>query len=361
MNDKKKILHVAESMGGGVFTYIVDLCNKLCDDYEVYVAYGVREQTPDDIESYFDSRVHLIRVKNFTRKINVKKELGAIFEVRKIFKSIKPDILHLHSSKAGVIGRLFIGNRCKKFYTPHGYSFLMKDTCAPIKCMYHTAEWIAGKAKCTTIACGPGEYTETLKLTKRAECISNGIDIQSVDKDVAKIKENIELQTEGKHRFSVVTLGRICEQKNPQLFNQIAYAMPDIDFIWIGDGQLAGQLQAPNIKMTGWLDRGQAISEMMKSDVFILTSLWEGLPISLLEAMYLERVCVVSNVIGNKDVITHNHNGYICNNIKEYVDAIIKIKEGSENSRLTTNAKKDIIEKYNSELIVKKYIRNYEK
>ena len=50
----------------------------------------------------------------------------------------------------------------------------------------------------------------------------------------------------------------------------------------------------------------------MSADVFLLTSLWEGLPVSLLEAMYMKKPCVVSDVIGNHDVIENGRNGFIC-------------------------------------------------
>ena len=123
MQNKKKLLHIVEAMGGGVFTYIVDLSSKLCDEYDVYVAYGIREQTPKDFEEYFDKRVRLIRVDSFVRNIDVVKDFKATCHVRKIVNQIKPDVIHLHSSKAGVIGRMFVGGKYKKFYTPHSYSF----------------------------------------------------------------------------------------------------------------------------------------------------------------------------------------------------------------------------------------------
>lgn len=101
MATKKKILYIVEAMGGGVFTYIVDLANELVDTYDMYIAYAVRKQTPSNYKEYFDKRIHLIKVKNFARAINATKDIAAFFEIRKIAKEIKPDIIHLHSSKAG--------------------------------------------------------------------------------------------------------------------------------------------------------------------------------------------------------------------------------------------------------------------
>lgn len=84
MAEKKKILYIVEAMGGGVFTYIVDLANELVDSYDMYIAYAVRKQTPKNYKEYFDKRVHLIEVKNFERAINPVKDIAAFFEVKRI-------------------------------------------------------------------------------------------------------------------------------------------------------------------------------------------------------------------------------------------------------------------------------------
>ena len=78
-----------------VFTYIVELANSLADDFDIYIAFGIRDQTPMNFKDYFDPRVNLIYVKNFTRAINFNKDVQAYFEIRKIAKEIKPDIVHL--------------------------------------------------------------------------------------------------------------------------------------------------------------------------------------------------------------------------------------------------------------------------
>ena len=62
MAEKKKILYIVEAMGGGVFTYIVDLANELVNSYDMYIAYAVRKQTPQNYKDYFDKRIHLIEL-----------------------------------------------------------------------------------------------------------------------------------------------------------------------------------------------------------------------------------------------------------------------------------------------------------
>lgn len=129
-------------MGGGVFTYIVDLANELVNMkdehgsfiYDMYVAYGVRKQTPQDYKRYFDKKIHLIKVESFERSINAGKDIKAFFEIKKIAKDVEPDIIHLHSSKAGALGRVAFdgykvnGRSVPLFCTPHGYVGLLIAT-----------------------------------------------------------------------------------------------------------------------------------------------------------------------------------------------------------------------------------------
>lgn len=278
MAEKKKILYIVEAMGGGVFTYIVDLANELVNKYDMYIAYAVRKQTPKNYKDYFDKRIHLIEVKNFGRAINPTKDIAAFFEVKKIAAGVKPDVIHLHSSKAGAIGRVAFDGKIPMFYTPHGYSFLMEN-CNPTKRrVFKLIESVCAKRNCTTISCSVGEHQETLKLTKNAAYVNNGINMK-------ELQEIVNQTEKVAHPFTVFTLGRICYQKNPTLFNTIAELLPDVRFVWIGDGELREELKSKNIEISGWVDRTTAIKYAVNADVFLLPSRWEGLPISLLGAI----------------------------------------------------------------------------
>ena len=354
--NRRRILYVAEAMGGGVFTFLVGLCNELVDYYDIFVAYGIRTQTPDDFRKYFDERVHLIRVRNFERSIDPRHDLGAFVELRKIADKVKPDLIHLHSSKAGVLGRwAFDGKKIPLFYTPHGYSFLMSNYNATKRLSYKMVEKLSAVRRCTTISCSEGENKETLSLTKNARFVNNGINVEEMQRMMDSIGT---CENEG---FNVFTLGRICYQKNPGLFNDIALKLPDVRFVWIGDGELRDMITAPNIEVTGWMNREEALRRSMASNVFVLTSLWEGLPMSLLESMYMEKLCLVNDVIGSRDVIQTGVNGYVCRNADEFVDAIRGILEDPEKAeKMTAQARKDIIEKYNTRVMAGKYRDIYE-
>lgn len=355
MSSNGKILYIVEAMGGGVFSYIVDLANELVNDFEVFIAYGIRSQTPINYKEYFDERVNLIEVKSFTREVNLIKDLKSFSEIRKIRNEVNPNIIHLHSSKAGVIGRWALNtNNSQIFYTPHGYSFLMEDCSVVKRKLFKYIEFISSKRKCITIACSKGEYLEAQKLCKNSIYVNNGINIE-------KLKEIIcNLKITKRNKLTVFTLGRICYQKKPELFNEIANQLPDIDFIWIGDGELRSKLTASNIHITGWIDRKNALKVAMEADIFILTSLWEGLPISLLESMFMKKMCIVSDVIGNRDVIKNNSNGFICTTSNQFIEKIREINDSTAiHNSLLEKAYNDILNEYNTKVMASKYKEIY--
>lgn len=351
---KKKILYFVEAFGGGVFTYLVNLTNELCDEYDIYIAYGLRKQTPKDFKKYFDKRIHLTKVQSYQRSISLVHDTKALLEMKKIANRVKPDILHLNSSKAGILGRLLFKNsKIPVFYTPHGYSFLMADISNQKKAFYKLLEKAFAFKNIETIACSKGEYEITKKLTSNATYVDNGINLREFD----GIRLNHQAD---KNHLKIATLGRISLQKNPTLFNKIAMAFPNIEFLWIGDGELKDEITASNIAITGWVNNRTALQYMADIDIFLLPSLWEGLPMALLEAMYMKKICVVSNVVGNRDVIHNENNGYVCDDLTDFIERIKKITQANEIPlRLIENANREIVTHYNSNIMAKKYKKIY--
>lgn len=188
--------------------------------------------------------------------------------------------------------------------------------------------------------------------TKNAAYVNNGINMK-------ELQEIVNQTEKVAHPFTVFTLGRICYQKNPTLFNTIAELLPDVRFVWIGDGELREELKSKNIEISGWVDRTTAIKYAVNADVFLLPSRWEGLPISLLESMYMRKVCVVSNVIGNRDVIHNGENGFVCSNTEEFVKAIKEAQNGADG--FTERAYQDVLNMYNTKAMAKQYSEKYDK
>lgn len=356
MEQRKKIVHVVEAFGGGIYTFLVDLLNDMIKDYDLTVVYSKRSQTPENFREHFDSKIKFIESKYMTRSIGLK-DIKALFEIKDIIKNENPDIVHCHSSKAGLLTRVAVNTKkTKTIYTPHGYSFLMKDSSKLKRAIYKAIEKVGAMNRSTIVACSKGEYEESLKLTKRATYVSNGVNLKHLKK---YIPENIK-KIDGKN-FNIVTTGRVSYQKNPMLFNKIAERFQNIKFIWVGTGELEKELTSPNIEVTGWKNKKELMQILNDSDVFILPSLWEGLPISLLEAMALKKPCIVSNVIGNRDVIINEKNGFVCQNLEEFEKVIQKIQNNEYNlSEVSQNAYNDILNIYNTDVVAKEYKKIYE-
>lgn len=351
---KKKILMVCEAFGGGVFTYVSQLCNDMVDEFDVYLAYSFRPQTPENYKDFLDSRVHLIEMKNVGVKglMNLFADIAAIKELRQIEKQVQPDVIHLHSSVAGGLGRLaYKGKNNTVIYTPHGYAHILMGS-GKKSLFYKTIEKILGKTNSMTLTCCESEDEEARKFSKRTAYIETGVNLE----DLSASLDGIEPIKNDK--FTVFTLGRACVQKQPGLFNKIAELVPDARFVWVGNGELEGELTASNIEVTGWKPRKEALAMAKGADAFVLCSLGEAIAMSLIENMFIKKLILVSNTMGNKSVIKDGVNGYVCNTAEEYAQ---RIKSAMKNfpSSLAERAYQDVLDIYNTEVMKKKYVKFY--
>ena len=351
---RQKILMVCEAFGGGVFTYVSQLCNDMCDDFDVYLTYSLRPQTPKNYKEFLDERVHLIQVESLGIKglTSISNDIKAIKELRRIEKEVQPDVIHLHSSIAGGMGRLaFKGKNNTVVYTPHGYAHILMGPGNKSK-MYEIMERILGKKNCITLTCCESEDEVAKTLCKRTAYIETGVNLA----DLSASLDGIEPVHNDK--FTVFTLGRACVQKQPQLFNRIAELVPDARFLWIGNGELESKLTAPNVEVTGWKHRREALAMAKGADAFILCSLGEAIAMSLIENMYIKKLILVSDVMGNKSVIKDGVNGYVCDKAEEYADRI-KAAMVKFPKELPERAYQDVLEVYNTETMKKKYVEFY--
>jgi glycosyltransferase involved in cell wall biosynthesis len=360
----KKVVYVVESFATGVYTFLTQLCNFVVEEYEVVIIYSLRKETPQNFAHDFNPNIKLIGI-DMCRGFNPRKNIVSLVQLKNILKEEHPDIIHLHSSKAGFLGRLACYankfNMDKVFYNPHGFSFLQKNESKFKTRIFYGLEWFASKLGGYTVACSKGEFEEALKISKKCIKINNGIGTIEIDEIISGNNLNTT-PSKNNNKIKIATVGRICYQKNPQLFNEIAKCFTNYDFLWIGDGELSEKLTSDNIKVTGWTLRKQVLKELIDIDIFILTSLWEGLPISLLEAMYIGKPVIVSNVIGNKDVVKHNVNGYIANNLNEYIEAIKYITSNNiiTDIEFKERVRNSILEEYDKNRMVKKYMYIYQ-
>ena len=334
-----KVVHIIEALGGGVYTYFRDLSTFFGDDEinkntETTIIYSGNRKEIDTqkIKSEFSDGVKLIQV-NMVREFSPVQDFKSTYQLIKELKKINPDVIHLHSSKAGVLGRVayfFLFKKKKLFYSPHGYSFLRTDISKTVKNIYWGIEksfqrFFGG----SIVACGDTEL-EIAKGIGNAKLVRNGIDIVNVQEHLAAHQNE---------RLTIGIMGRITFQKNPQTFNQIALKFPDFNFVWIGDGDLRPLITAPNIRITGWiLDRNTVLNEVNNIDIYMQISLWEGLPIAILEAMALQKPVIATNIIGNKDAVLHNKTGFLFTDVSELENFFEILKDPKTRSEFGKNA-----------------------
>lgn len=312
-----KIVHVVECFAGGVFSFLSNLTNEL-DKEEYIVIYGTnRENTPKNFKDLFNKNVKFIEWKTAQREMNPLQDIKALYELFTILKKIDNiDIIHLHSSKAGFLGRIvsfLLGKSKKTIYTTHAISFLRLDVSPKKRKIFIAMEKFASFFGGKIIACSQSEKEAIEEQgIKNVTFINNGIKPLQIEK---KINTS--------DRITIISVGRLSIQKNPKLFNDIALEFvdnPNIQFIWCGDGELKSELTSPNIKCTGWIERKKLEIYLANADIYLSTSLWEGLPLSVLEAMSIGLPLLLSNCVGNRDLVKNN--GFVYKNKKEIVNIL---------------------------------------
>lgn len=302
-----KIINIIESTATGTLSIASMAANKQIENNEVFVVFSRRPDTPKTINNMFDKNITLIednlKISNFP---------FSVFSLRKILDDIKPDIVHCHSSFAGFVGRLAsLGLNTKVFYSPHCISFMRQDISKTKSLLFKIFERIACMKYSTYIACSESEKQAINKALPFAnvKLLENAVDLTDFT------QSKVHAENLGNEIIKVITVGGIRPQKGPTEYAQIAneFKGKNIEFIWIGDGDIE-QKQAlldAGVTITGWMSREEVIAELYKADVYLSTALWEGMPVSIIEACAANLPVIARNCAGNKDIISSGNNGYL--------------------------------------------------
>jgi len=314
------IAHVVEPFATGINTFIHELVFGM-PDYQHFIIHGERKDTREieDIKREYQNKATFIKWEHAHRDINLMMDLKACFQLQKILKGIDLDILHLHSSKAGVIGRLIGSLNSYKniIYTPNGASFLRKDIPKKKIQQYERIERLFSRFNAKIISSSESEFKAYTELNIKSKIIQNGV----------LVNQNIPPKPKGKG-FNIVTCGKITIQKNPAFLNEIAAFFknnPDISFKWIGDGELRHELS--NVEVTGWCSKKEVYEHLSQADLYISTSSWEGLPLAGIEAMALNLPLLMHDCVGNSDLVNSGINGYIFDSRIKAIEDIEYLKE----------------------------------
>ncbi|MDX3895321.1 glycosyltransferase [Pusillimonas sp.] len=294
----------------------------------VTVIYSNRQETPQDLSTYFNGMVKLV---NIQMQITLER-FTAIQKLRSHIRNKNADIVFLHSSYAGFLGRialLGLGSRPRIFYIPHCISLLRDDIGLFRKSTFLALEWFAALKRSEYIACSDSEADLIRRLIPIREChvVENAIKLSRIP------------TTPPARKRTVVCVGHIRPQKDPLMFAEIARIVrqrdKDISFIWIGDGGPKEKriLQSAGVKLRGWMPPEAVGNELLEATVYLSTSRWEGMPVSLIEALNFGLIAVARSCPGNIDVIRHAETGYLFTSIDEAIACIMDIFQ-NPNSKL---------------------------
>lgn len=342
MSHRPKVMHVVESFGGGVIQSIAKICHATAAICDIVIVFSKRPQTPDNYRDLYPENVTFTEW-NATRSIHPVKDFKSLLALKKIVHQHQPDVMHLHSSKAGALGRLAFpcSNNMRILYSPRAYGFLQQNLSKPKKQIYYLLEKILGKTCHTTVACGEAEYQLAKRFAKQTILIKNAVDISYLEKHS---KQNNKYK-----KITIASSGRISEQKNFPLFVEVAkqFLKTDIRFLWVG-GDAPSDIELPeNVTVTGWVNQDEAINYISQSHIYIQTSLWEGLSLTVLEAMGMGLPVVISDAVGNAEMVNEGEDGYVCASVEDYVKHIKALSaDKAHREALSKNAKAKIEAEY---------------
>jgi len=338
----KIIFLVTQAEWGGAQKYVFDLATNLPkDQYDILVAAG----TGHDDELFARLKNHGIKVRKLmhtVRAIRPLKEIFAVIELIKLFKKELPDIIHLNSSKVGILGGLAAKMASADadhppfvIYTAHGWVF-NEPLPQFVKWLYLMLEKWTAKYK--NIIITPSEFDRQIAINKniaessKVIAVNNGIgQINFLDKQAARQKLQQILSTRGWSAFG----------RNPQIIGAIANLyktkgleylikaaamitkeQPDLIFTVIGKGpehkKLASLIKIHNLTKNFFLlgSVTQASRYLKAFDIFVLPSVKEGWPYTVLEALQAGLPIIATTVGGLPEIISPGHNGLLVNPAK---------------------------------------------
>lgn len=296
---------------GGAQVHVRDISVELKKSgHDIYLVAGGKKNVHDVLEK---DDIQLIYSKYLIRNLNLISDIKAVLEVRKIIRKIQPDIIAIHSSKAGVVGRIAGWSlRIPTIFTAHGWSYT--DGVSKTKRrLYIFLETIMGRISDGVIAVS--EYDKELAIKQK---VLPGSKVFTIHNGVHGIENQNKLFYSYKQP-NIIMVARFAPPKRQlqllKVLNQIRHIQWKMYFA--GDGPLL-QMARDYVEREGLCDRvyflgnRQDISDLLqKSDIFILQSDWEGLPLSILEAMRCGLPIIASDVGGVKEAVKQSINGFL--------------------------------------------------
>ena len=300
---------ITRSEPGGAQSHVLELLRGFKDRYELLLGTG---ETGFLLDAAQELNIPTIYFPSLRRNISVINDYKAYHEILSALKETKPDLVHCHSSKAGVLGRLAahrLGINC--VFTAHGWAFAegtswMRKLVAiiPERLLAHWTNRIITVSDTDRLLALRYHVGTPEKLVT----IHNGIsDTAPVDR----------LQT-GNIPVTLIMVARFAPPKNfGQLLEAVAGINQEFRLQLVGDGPMLADMKQ-KADVLGLTDRVEFLGSrndvdtlLSAADIYILISDWEGLPISIIEALRAGLPVVASNVGGIREMVCHEKNGLL--------------------------------------------------
>lgn len=296
-----RILHVAETIKGGISTYLnqlVPLQTELLGEASVRVL--VPEEHRDQLTAIAASCVSVFDRRERSLKGLLKLAASLSGEVR----TFRPDIVHVHSTFAGAVARPLLGwrpGRPRIVYCPHGWSFRMEMARwkqRPFEIVEQALSVLCDRI----VAISQHEADEAARIgisLERVQVIHNGLAVSGPPPTAA---------TWDDARLKVLFVGRLDRQKGFDLLAAAVAGMPDHIHVRVaGAAILTAQIPVdslpPNIEFLGWLTPEEIEGQLRSADLLAMPSRWEGFGLVALEAMRAGKPVVASAVGGIPEIV----------------------------------------------------------
>ena len=360
MAPKQKILFViTQGKWGGAQKYVHDLAKKLTNDFVVELAIGEPKGEKDLLDK-LENKIKIYQLARLKRAISPRQDILAIFELARLYKNTKPDIVHLNSSKASIIGslagRLAGRHRPKIIYTAHGWVF-NEPLNSLKKFTYLWLEKYTARFKDKIIALSESDRQdglEKLKIKKEKILIiplglekpTNVLNQTQARAELAKYDVRVL------NKKLIGTVANFYATKGHDILlsaiNQIKTKLPDdCLFVLIGSGpkqiEITKYIKDNNLNdLIVIIDeiKNDAVRYLPAFDLLVLPSKKEGLPYTILEARQQNIPIIATNVGGVGSLIQDQQNGRLvpASDPHKLAQAIIACLQNPQQTKKYANA-----------------------
>ncbi|GBR75618.1 glycosyl transferase group 1 [Candidatus Termititenax persephonae] len=321
---------------GGAQSVVANLANALVSEHEVIVAAG---EGDGKMFQLLSPAVRRLKINSLRRKISPLADFWTMLVFLKLSWQYRPDVVHLHSSKAGILGRLAFAKN-KIVYTVHGF-----DSIRVAYRQYLPLERFLQNRCAAIVAVSQYDQKNLLaeRITRQVHCVYNGVARPAFAKNYAK---------------AVLCIARNAKPKRFDIFLATARLLPAYAFLWLG-GQAAEQNLPENVFCLGSIPEAARFN--MLAGVFMLPSDYEGLPMVVLEALSYGQPVVASRVGGLGELVADGENGYLVeNNAGLFAEKIKYILENEAvGQRFSANSLARFTKNYTVEKMLQGYLNIY--